>query len=100
VLVQSCKRMSPLSREAILAVLSGLTVLGCDKSQPTQATPEPVPSAAAAPAAAAAAAPAGSAPAAPSAAVKEVTPATGKSAEKEMGCAPGACAPGKCGAGK
>ncbi len=102
--------MSPLSREAILAVLSGLTVLGCDKSQPVQATPEPATSAAAAPAAAApaaalatpaaSAAPAPSAAAAPSAGVKEVTPATGKPAEKEKTCAPGGCAPGQCGANK
>ncbi|HKY41435.1 MAG TPA: hypothetical protein VJN18_36125 [Polyangiaceae bacterium] len=90
--------MSPLSREAILALLSGLTALGCDKSQ-TQATPEPGPSAAAAPAAALAT-PAASAAPAPSAGIKEVTPATSKPTEKEKGCAPGGCAPGQCGANK
>ncbi|RYZ07950.1 MAG: hypothetical protein EOO73_09620 [Myxococcales bacterium] len=73
--------MPPLSREAIFGVLSGLTLLACDKS-PT-ATAEPATPAAAA---------------APSGAVtaKEV-PSAASSGEKPQSCAPGGCAPGKCG---
>jgi hypothetical protein len=85
--------MSPLSREAIFTVLSGLTALACDK---TTASAEPVGSAAPA---ATPAAPAASA----AAAAKEVPAALGSSAkpeEKEKSCAPGGCAPGKCGANK
>jgi hypothetical protein len=82
--------MSPLSREAIFTVLSGLTALACDKA----ATPTAEPLASSAPAAAQA--PAGSnVPAA-----QEVPAASGKPAEKEKSCAPGACAPGQCGANK
>lgn len=72
--------MSPLSREAIFGVLSGLTLLGCDKG--VAAKPEP-------PAAAASAA----------ITAKEVPSAAG-SAEKPGSCAPGGCAPGKCGGGE
>lgn|GEM_PF-4508177 len=84
-------RMSHLSREAILTVLSGLTLLGCDKAAPVAA--EPAPSAAAATLSA-------PAPAADSASVaaKEVPSAQGKAAEKEKSCAPGGCAAGQCGA--
>lgn len=70
--------MPPLSREAIFGVLSGLALLGCDKSPPVVAEP------------AAAAAPSGAVTA------KEVPSAAG-SAEKPQSCAPGGCAPGKCG---
>jgi hypothetical protein len=79
--------MPPLSRDAIFAVLSGMTVLACDKGAPA-VTAEP-------PASAAPVAAAGSA-----APVKEVTPATGASAEKEKTCSPSGCAPGQCGANK
>jgi hypothetical protein len=78
--------MSPLSREAIFAVLSGLTALACDKA----ATPQAEPLTSSVPAASAA----------PSAAAQEVPAASGKPAEKEKSCAPGGCAPGKCGANK
>jgi hypothetical protein len=81
--------MSPLSREAIFAVLSGLTVLACDKA--ATPTAEPLPPAQAAPAAAAPV---------PAASAQEVPAASGKPVEKEKSCAPGGCAPGKCGAGK
>jgi hypothetical protein len=87
---QAVGRMSHLSREAILTVLSGLSLLGCDKA--TKVTAEP---------AASAAAPSAAAPAAadsPSVAAKEVPSAQGKAAEKEKSCAPGGCAPGQCGA--
>jgi hypothetical protein len=81
--------MPPLSRDAIFGVLSGLTLLGCDKAAPASA--EPLPSAAAV------------APAAPvpsgGVSAKEVAPAAG-SAEKPQSCAPGGCAPGKCGGGE
>ncbi len=79
--------MSPLSREAILGVLSGLTLLGCDKA--ATATAEPASSAAAA-----AAAPSGGV------AAKEVPSGAGKAAEKPQSCTPGGCAPGKCGGGE
>lgn len=96
----------PLSRDAILTVLSGLTVLGCNKA----ATPPPEPTASAAPAAATApsadapapaaltATPSADAPA-PAVSAREVAPAAG-SAEKEKTCSPGGCAPGMCGANK
>jgi hypothetical protein len=82
--------MPPLSRDAILTVLSGLTVLACSKT--TTPTPEPVGSVA----------PAATAPA-PAVSAAEVDRAVGQpssSAGKEMTCAPGGCAPGQCGAGK
>lgn len=77
--------MSHLSREAIFTVLSGLSVLACDKTPPVAA--EPPPSAQAA---------------APSAAVaaKEVPSAQGKGGEAEKTCSPGGCAPGQCGGSK
>jgi hypothetical protein len=80
--------MSPLSREAIFTVLSGLTVLACEKTP--QVAAEPAPSAQAA------------APGAPSAAVgaKEVPSAQGAGAEAEKTCSPGGCAPGQCGGNK
>lgn len=98
--------MSHLSREAILTVLSGLTVLGCDKASTVK--PEPAASAAlvasaapaAAPAPVAAAAPAADAASAPSVAAREVPSAQGKAAEKEKTCSPGGCAPGQCGGSK
>lgn len=96
--------MPPLSRDAILAVLSGLTALGCDKSASPQ--PEPLPPAVSSSAAkaAGAVAPAPAAVvAAPSGSVgaTEVKPAAGdKAGEKEMACSPGGCAPGQCGAKK
>ena len=87
--------MSPLSREAIFAVLSGLTVLGCDKT--TAPTAEPVNSGGSALKAPTAAAP-------PVASATEVPAASGKPAAsgagKEKTCAPGGCAPGQCGANK
>lgn len=84
--------MSPLSREAIFAVLSGLTALACDKAATPSAEPL-LPAASAQP---------GPAPAAASAApaAKEVPAASAQPAEKEKSCAPGGCAPGKCGANK
>lgn len=104
--------MSHLSREAILTVLSGLTVLGCDKAATVKA--EPAASAqvvsSAAPAAVSADV-ASAAVAAPSAGVagvtaKEVPSAlnkadnAAKAAEKEKTCSPGGCAPGQCGGTK
>ncbi|HXK20656.1 MAG TPA: hypothetical protein VNG33_22750 [Polyangiaceae bacterium] len=87
--------MSQLSREAIFAVLSGLTILGCDKA--ATVTAEPAASAAAstplAPAAAAALVSGG-------VAAKEVPSAQGKAGEKEKSCAPGGCAAGQCGGSK
>jgi hypothetical protein len=90
--------MSHLSREAILTVLSGLTMLACDKAATVKAEPvtSALPAAVAAPSAAAAAAAADG----PSVAAKEVPSAQGKGAEKEKSCAPGGCAPGQCGANK
>jgi len=99
--------MSPLSRDAIFAVLSGLTILGCDKTAtvaaepaasvaPAGASAAPAPTPAAAAAAPAAAAVAGSA----GVVAKEVPSAQGKAVEKEKSCAPGGCAPGECGANK
>ena len=82
--------MSPLSREAIFTVLSGLTALACDKA----ATPRAEPLTSSAPAGIAVPS-ASSVPAA-----QEVPAASGKPAEKEKSCAPGGCAPGKCGANK
>lgn len=80
--------MSHLSREAIFTVLSGLTLLACDKTATVAAEP------------ASSAAPAASA--APSAAVaaKEVPSAAGKGVEAEKSCSPGGCAPGQCGGSK
>jgi hypothetical protein len=86
--------MPPLSREAILTVLSGLTLLACDKS--TSATAEPVTSGVSA----AVAAPAPSASAAAAVQAKEVPSAQGKAEGAEKSCAPGGCAPGQCGANK
>lgn len=78
--------MSPLSREAIFTVLSGLSVLACDKSTTASAEPsKPTPAVA------------GSAT--PDVAAKEVPSAAG-SAEQEKSCAPGGCAPGQCGGAK
>lgn len=90
--------MSYLSREAILTVLSGLTMLGCDKA----ATVSAEPTASARPAALTASSAAGPAGAAVSAGVaaKEVPSAQGKAVEKEKSCAPGGCAAGECGANK
>lgn len=76
--------MPPLSREAIFGVLSGLTLLGCDKSPSVAAEP----ASSAAPAAASG-----------NVAAKEVPSAAG-SAEKAHSCSPGGCAPGKCGGGE
>jgi hypothetical protein len=83
---------SSLSHEAVLAVLAGLAISGCEK-KPAEATAEPP--ASAAPAAVSAT------PSAPAAAVsaKEV-PTAPASAEKAGGCAPGGCAPGQCGGNK
>jgi len=83
--------MSHLSREAIFTVLSGLTILACDKTATVAA--EPVASALPATPAAAPA---------PSAAVsaKEVPSAAGKGTEAEKSCSPGGCAPGQCGGKK
>jgi hypothetical protein len=84
--------MSPLSREAILTVLSGLTVLACDKSAAVTAEP------------AASGVAALTAPAAPAASAavqaKEVPSGQGKAAGAEKSCAPGGCAPGQCGGSK
>lgn len=86
--------MSSLSREAILTVLSGLTILSCDKSSTVAAEP------AASTRPADIAAPAVASAPVPSAAAKEVPSASGSAAEKENSCAPGGCAPGACGANK
>ena len=89
--------MSSLSRDAILTVLSGLTLLACDKS----ATVKAEPLASAAPAGASAqVAPAVGAAASAGVAAKEVPAAQGQPAEKEKSCAPGGCAAGQCGANK
>ena len=88
--------MSHLSREAILTVLSGLTMLACDKAATVTAEPKPSTQAAAVAAPSAAAAVADSL----SVAAKEVPSAQGKAAEKEKSCAPGGCAAGQCGANK
>jgi hypothetical protein len=91
--------MSHLSREAILTVLSGLTVLGCDKAATVKAEP-------AESAVVASAVPAGPAApaAAPSVGAKEVPSAqpgkADKAGEKEKTCSPGGCAPGQCGGKK
>lgn len=79
--------MQPLSREAIFGVLSGLTLLGCDKAPPVAAEPasSAIPAAAAAPSGGVTA--------------KEV-PSAASSGEKPGSCAPGGCAPGKCGGGE
>jgi hypothetical protein len=93
--------MPPLSRDAIFAVLSGLTVLACDKA--STPTPEPVGSGESAAKVAPSAAPAAAAPSAVgsgSVTAREVAPAAGKPAEKEKTCSPGGCAPGQCGANK
>jgi hypothetical protein len=88
--------MSHLSREAILTVLSGLTVLGCDKAATVKA--EPAESAVVASAVPAAA------PSAPGVGAKEVPSAqpgkADKAGEKEKTCSPGGCAPGQCGGKK
>lgn len=83
--------MSHLSREAIFTVLSGLTMLACDKTATVAAEPA---------SSALPAAPAGAT--APSAAVdaKEVPSAAGKGVEAEKSCSPGGCAPGQCGGSK
>ncbi|HVY27082.1 MAG TPA: hypothetical protein VHB79_11045 [Polyangiaceae bacterium] len=94
--------MSPLSREAILTVLSGLTVLACDKGAGVAAEPAASGIAAlAAPASAAAPTASAAAPTA-SAAVqaKEVPSGQGKAGGAEKSCAPGGCAPGQCGGSK
>jgi len=90
--------MPPLSRDAILTVLSGLSLLGCDKGAAVTAEPvaSAAPAAAATPAASAAPAAVGSG----GVVAKEVTPAQGKAAEKEKSCAPGGCAAGQCGGSK
>jgi hypothetical protein len=88
--------MSPLSREAILTVLSGLTVLACDKGATVAAEPAGSAHAAAAPSAASSPA---KATQGASVAAKEVPSAQG-STEKEKSCAPGGCAAGACGANK
>ena len=97
---QASAPMSYLSREAILTVLSGLTVLSCDKAATVKA--EPAASAQLVASAAPAAAPVAAAPAAaaPSVAAKEVPSAQGNAAEKEKTCSPGGCAPGQCGGSK
>ena len=102
--------MSHLSREAILTVLSGLTVLSCDKAATVKAEPaasaQAVATAAAAPAPAEAVSAAAAAPSAGAAGVnaKEVPSAqpgtAAKPAEKEKTCSPGGCAPGQCGGSK
>jgi hypothetical protein len=82
--------MSPLSREAIFTVLSGLTVLGCDKGSGVAAEPSPssAPAALAAPSASSAVQ------------AQEVPSAAGKAGGAEKSCAPGGCAPGQCGGSK
>lgn len=85
--------MPPLSRDAIFTVLSGLSLLSCDKS--TQASAEPPSAAASAPAASAA-----PAAATPAIDAKEVPSAAGKADDKEKSCAPGGCAAGQCGGKK
>jgi hypothetical protein len=79
--------MPPLSRDAIFAVLSGLTALACDKA--ATVAPEPAASAQAA---------LGASAAVPAVAAKEVPSAQGKEAEKS--CSPGGCAAGQCGGSK
>jgi hypothetical protein len=93
--------MPPLSRDAIFAVLSGLTLLGCDKAATVTAEPAAA-AATAAPAPASTASHGAAAAALVSAPVtaKEVPSAPGKAAEKEKSCAPGGCAAGQCGAKK
>jgi hypothetical protein len=76
--------MVSLSREAILAALSGLTVLACDKTTASAEPPSP-------PAPSAAAAVVGA---------KEVPSAAASGAEKEKSCAPGGCGAGQCGGKK
>jgi hypothetical protein len=92
--------MSHFSREAILTVLSGLSVLGCDKAATVKA--EPAASTQVAPPAAPAdvAAPAAAAASAAGVNAKEVPSAQGKASEKEKTCSPGGCAPGQCGGSK
>lgn len=85
--------MSPLSREAILTVLSGLTVLACDKSPSVVAEP-------ASSGVAALSAPAAAPPGSAAVQAKEVPSAQGKAAGAEKSCAPGGCAPGQCGGSK
>jgi len=87
--------MSPLSREAILTVLSGLTVLACDKSAGVAAEPA-ASGVAALTASASAVSPAASA----AVQAKEVPSGQGKAAGAEKSCAPGGCAPGQCGGSK
>lgn len=81
--------MSPLSREAILTVLSGLAVLACDKGAKVTAEPAPSGNPTTAPIVA------GSA----GVQAKEV-PSAGKAGGAEKSCAPGGCAPGQCGGSK
>jgi hypothetical protein len=96
--------MSSLSREAILTVLSGLTLLSCDKAS----TPSAEPLASVSKAASAVSAAAGGGVSA-----QEVAPAQAADAKKPAGaasaraggaveksCAPGGCAAGQCGAKK
>jgi hypothetical protein len=90
--------MPPLSRDAILTVLSGLAVLACDKA-PVPAA-EPVGTGGRAATAASVAPPAPSAAGSAAVEAREVPSAQGKPAGKEMTCAPGGCAPGQCGANK
>ena len=91
--------MSSLSRDAILTVLSGLTLLACDKSANVKAEPLASAAPAGTSAQAAPAAPVGAAASA-GVAAKEVPPAQGQPAEKEKSCAPGGCAAGQGGANK
>ncbi len=92
--------MSLLSREAILTVLSGLSVLACDKAATVKAEP------AGADHAVTVASASNSAAESPSVAAKEVPSAQALpsakagAVEKEKSCAPGGCAAGQCGANK
>jgi hypothetical protein len=91
--VRPMTKSAPLTTEALLAVLAGLTLAACEKKA-EEAQPEaPATASAAAPVTTAAAA------AAPAVSAKEIPSAAG-SAEKAGGCAPGGCAPGKCAANK
>jgi hypothetical protein len=90
--------MSVLSREAIFAVLSGLSVLACDKSG--QVTPTAEQPAASAGKTSLTSPGSSASPAAVGA--KEVPSGSAADAKAgaEKSCAPGGCAPGSCGGNK
>jgi hypothetical protein len=80
--------MPPLSRDAIWTVLSGLTLLACDKRPSVSAEP------------AASTAQGSAVSSAGTVGAKEVPSAQGKAGDAEKSCAPGGCSPGQCGGSK